>query len=107
MQKQIAQDICHPFWGFFPSAERKEFVRRLPWVLSLFLILFLWGGQGALEAAGQPGRLLSDEGAGARGLALGSAYTAVARDNTALYWNPAGLGQVLQPQVSAMHVSPF
>ena len=33
-------------------------------------------------------------GYGARAIALGGAYTAVADDLTAIYWNPAGLAQV-------------
>jgi hypothetical protein len=51
--------------------------------------------------------MLSNEGADARGMALGRAYTAVVADNTALYWNPGGLGNVLQAQASAMHVGLF
>ncbi len=33
-------------------------------------------------------------GVGARALGLGTAYTAVANDFSAVYWNPAGLGQM-------------
>lgn len=33
-------------------------------------------------------------GVGARSLGMGNAYTAVANDFSALYWNPAGLGQM-------------
>lgn len=33
-------------------------------------------------------------GAGARGTAMGGAYTAVADDATALYWNPAGIARL-------------
>lgn len=42
-------------------------------------------------------------GAGARALALGKAYVALATDATAGYWNPAGLAFVDQPQASALH----
>jgi len=38
-----------------------------------------------------------DMGIGARSLAMGSAFTAVADDATALYWNPAGITGVTQP----------
>jgi hypothetical protein len=34
-------------------------------------------------------------GVGARGLAMGGAYTALADDANAIYWNPAGLAQVV------------
>lgn len=33
-------------------------------------------------------------GPGARAMALGGAYSAVAEDYTAVYWNPAGLAQI-------------
>lgn len=33
-------------------------------------------------------------GVGARSLGLGTAYTSVANDFSAIYWNPAGLGQI-------------
>jgi len=37
-------------------------------------------------------------GAGARGVSLGGAYSALTTDVTALYYNPAGLAQMSQPQ---------
>lgn len=42
---------------------------------------------------------LLDMGAGARALAMGEAYTAVADDATAIYWNAAGLGSVKKAQI--------
>ncbi|MDI6767724.1 MAG: hypothetical protein QME52_12955 [Bacteroidota bacterium] len=39
-------------------------------------------------------------GFGARSLGLGTAYTAVANDFSAVYWNPAGLGQVRSNEFS-------
>ncbi|MBI4397197.1 MAG: PorV/PorQ family protein [Elusimicrobia bacterium] len=42
-------------------------------------------------------------GAGARALGMGSAFTAVADDATAIYWNPGGLARMEGPQASAMH----
>ncbi len=42
-------------------------------------------------------------GVGARAAGLGSAYTAVADDVTALHWNPAGLSGMSRREVSAMH----
>lgn len=46
-------------------------------------------------------------GAGARALAMGEAYAAVADDATALYWNPAGLTLIPARQFSAtfMHAA--
>ena len=47
-------------------------------------------------------------GAGARGLAMGSAQVASVNDGTAGYWNPAGLlGVKDNPQVNLMHAEYF
>ena len=47
-------------------------------------------------------------GAGARGLAMGSAQVASVNDGTAGYWNPAGLVYVKdKPQVNVMHAEYF
>jgi len=47
-------------------------------------------------------------GAGARGLAMGSAQVASVEDGTAGYWNPAGLiGVKAAPQVNLMHAEYF
>ncbi|HVZ56846.1 MAG TPA: PorV/PorQ family protein [Chitinophagaceae bacterium] len=47
-------------------------------------------------------------GAGARGLAMGSAQVASVGDGTAGYWNPAGLvGVTDHPQVNLMHAEYF
>lgn len=40
---------------------------------------------------------------GARATALGGAYTALADDVTAIYWNPAGLAQLNQTELNLMH----
>jgi hypothetical protein len=47
-------------------------------------------------------------GAGARGLAMGSAQVASVNDGSAGYWNPAGLiGVKDQPQINIMHAEYF
>ncbi len=47
-------------------------------------------------------------GAGARGLAMGSAQVASVQDGTAGYWNPAGLvGVKDHPQLNLMHAEYF
>ena len=47
-------------------------------------------------------------GAGARGLAMGSAQVASVNDGTAGYWNPAALVHVKnQPQINVMHAEYF
>ncbi|MCP4230736.1 MAG: PorV/PorQ family protein [bacterium] len=42
-------------------------------------------------------------GVGARPLAMGGAYAAVADDATAAYWNPAGLASLERPSLDFMH----
>jgi len=42
-------------------------------------------------------------GAGARGLGMGGAYTALADDANAIYWNPAGLSALEKKEVSVSH----
>ena len=44
-----------------------------------------------------------DIGVGGRALGMGSAYTAVANDVTAGYWNPAGLARIKFPEIMLMH----
>ncbi len=46
-------------------------------------------------------------GVGGRALGLGGAYTALASDITAGYWNPAGLASLMYPQISLMHDERF
>ncbi|MCD6318198.1 PorV/PorQ family protein, partial [Candidatus Aerophobetes bacterium] len=42
-------------------------------------------------------------GIGARATAMGGAYTPIADDGTALYWNPAGVAQIEKMEVSATY----
>lgn len=46
-------------------------------------------------------------GIGGRALGLGSAYSAIANDVTAGYWNPAGLVHMEYPQLAASHDERF
>ncbi len=73
--------------------------------LTLLLTLFFF-------SANSQFRKYSNEflniGAGARGLAMGSAQVASVNDGTAGYWNPAGLVGVKDyPQVNLMHAEYF
>lgn len=58
----------------------------------------------AAGAGGRPGEIFNF-GAGARPLAMGSAYTAMARDASAVYYNPSGLALLPGPQATVMHAS--
>ena len=62
----------------------------------------------ALETAdgGLPGYFMN-EGTGARALGMGRAFTAVADDASAIYWNPAGLARARQEEVLFMHSQLF
>ena len=44
-------------------------------------------------------------GVGARALGMGSAFTAVANDSTAAFWNPAGLAKLKKHEASFMHAN--
>lgn len=46
-------------------------------------------------------------GVGARGLGMGGAYTALADDANALYWNPGGLSAVEKREFTASHAELF
>lgn len=58
----------------------------------------------AADSAGQAGAYLK-MGVGARALGMGGAFTAVADDSTAAFWNPAGLARMQKSQASFMHAS--
>ncbi len=54
------------------------------------------------ESAGQAGAYLK-MGVGARALGMGSAFTALADDSTASFWNPAGLARLEKAEAPFMH----
>lgn len=57
--------------------------------------------------AGPPGFAFLEVPAGARGAALGGAYSALAQGVEAAFWNPAGLAGIRQTQFTATHVESF
>jgi hypothetical protein len=80
---------------------------------ALYKILMLWGILIAITAilgkttlASNNGRTTADFlniGVGARAAGLGGAFTALADDPTAGYWNPAGLSSIDKLQLSISH----
>ncbi|MDM7917173.1 MAG: PorV/PorQ family protein [Candidatus Eisenbacteria bacterium] len=68
-----------------------------------------------LGLALSPGDAIADKyageflriGVGARALGMGGAFTALANDASAAYWNPAGLAQMERPEVLFMHAEQF
>lgn len=71
---------------------------------TLFLVALSVGTMSTAfaESAGQAGAYLK-MGVGARALGMGSAFTALADDSTAAFWNPAGLARLQQSEASFMH----
>ncbi len=70
---------------------------------TLFLgcILVIWSGTSFAQFPEDALRLsMPGNSVGARALGMGSAYTALSNDFTAIYWNPAGLAQVRQFEIS-------
>jgi len=67
------------------------------------LCLFLLGSGQALAQFPEDALRLSMPGfgVGARALGMGGAYTGVASDYSAIYWNPAGLAQLTRAEFSA------
>jgi long-subunit fatty acid transport protein len=71
---------------------------------TLFLVALSVGTMSTAfaESAGQAGAYLK-MGVGARALGMGSAFTALADDSTAAFWNPAGLAKLKKAEGSFMH----
>jgi len=46
-------------------------------------------------------------GVGARAMGMGGAFVSVADDGSAFYWNPAGVSQLIRPELSGMYASLF
>ena len=72
----------------------------------ILLALFMPAILMAQDGDGQAGtRSLFDFGFGARAMGMGSAFTALADDPSAVYWNPAGLDYIYQQSVTLFHAS--
>jgi hypothetical protein len=73
------------------------------WVVLLVLGPRAMAATGVAKYAGE----FISLGVGGRALGLGGAYVALANDVTAGYWNPAGLGRIMYPQMTLMHDERF
>jgi len=79
-------------------------VRTMP--IAALLVLLLGGSAGA-ASRGTSGAQFLKLGAGARAGAMADAFTAVADDAFALYYNPAGLARLPKAQIGGGHTSLF
>jgi hypothetical protein len=78
----------------------------------LLLLLFtLYASPFTLHAAssnaGTSGAAFLSIAPGARPVGMGQAYTGVADDIDAIYWNPAGLARMAHPELEGMHMQYF
>ncbi|MCP4544876.1 MAG: UPF0164 family protein [bacterium] len=76
---------------------------RLHTLLAMFVILILCTTAATAFEPGTSGLLFLRLGVGERAAGMGEAYTAMADDATALYWNPAGLAALENTQLHLMH----
>jgi hypothetical protein len=76
---------------------------RLRTMLCSIMILSLFVPVAMAYEPGTSGLLFLRLGVGERAAGMGEAYTALAQDATALYWNPAGLASVQGTELHLMH----
>ncbi|MCH9007654.1 hypothetical protein IIA29_06555, partial [candidate division KSB1 bacterium] len=63
-------------------------------IIILLMLTCVWGGTLRAQGdAGQAGEFLR-WGIGAKALGIGRAFTSIADDASALYWNPAGMASL-------------
>lgn len=69
---------------------------RTPLLMVVFVLVFalFLVGSVVVETAAASGTGVPSTGIGARALGMGDAFVAVADDETAVYWNPAGITQI-------------
>ena len=77
--------------------------RRVLSVLGVVVCVAAAGPAGATKYAGA----FMENGGGARALAMGGAFTAVADDPSTTFWNPAGLADREQREILLMHAERF
>ena len=80
-------------------------MRKKIFLMALLLLISgrCFAGIFSRNDAGTTGATFLKIEAGARPVAMGGAFVAVADDANATYWNPAGLVQIRQREITAMH----
>jgi hypothetical protein len=82
-------------------------IRPTVYILLASTIIFFYSENSYATSKGKYAGEFLSIGIGGRALGLGGAYTALAGDVTAGYWNPAGLSSLTYPQISLMHDERF
>src|SRR5471032_349554 len=72
-------------------------------LLSTPTLVFAFGQ----DQVGTSGAAFLKIGPGARPVGMGEAFTGVADDIHAIYWNPAGLGTLKHAEITGMHMQYF
>ena len=72
-------------------------------LLSIFSTSAVLAGWFSSDKAGTTGASFLKIGVGGRPIGMGETYGAVSDDVNAIYWNPAGLSQIKESQISVMH----
>ena len=80
---------------------------RVPRPVAALLFLATLGVAARPAAAAKFAGAFMESGGGARAMALGGAFAAVADDPSATFWNPAGLSTATAPQLLLMHEERF
>jgi opacity protein-like surface antigen len=70
----------------------------------MILTASVFGQQAALTKTGTTAASFLKIGLGARATSMGGAFTAVASDLSAMYWNPAGLGRLTGSEAAFNHI---
>lgn len=76
-------------------------VGRVPLILGIFILTFPLASYA--KGPGTTAASFLKIGVGARASAMGEAFTALASDATSLYWNPAGLSELKEKELSATY----
>ena len=85
--------------GVIPRRKHRELSRSITIVAVLVVVSCLAQLASAQESSSVSGAVFTNPGA--RSIALGGAFAAIADDATAAFSNPAGLIQIVRPEISA------